>query len=299
MNSHPRPSAPAPRSRPQTRRRSFASVLTLPLWVAALIGLLIALDRLGGASLALPQGGPAAWQTWAVETNPVTVTFALARVGAVVVTWYLLASTALSVAADLLRLRILARLADGVTAPAVRRLTSRALGFTLAGALAVPGTAWAANASAVPTHDNAPVLRHRLGDLATRPSPGGVVESTTTTAPLPHVTTAPAHEQEDLVTPLPATPPEQRPPEPVLEIRIPAAAEAFSGAEPAVHIVRPGENLWSIATKTVETAQPGASETDVVSYWLALVHHNNFLTDPDLVQPGQAIELPPLRPSKS
>ncbi|QSR25605.1 hypothetical protein CFH99_08220 [Nocardioides aromaticivorans] len=56
--------------------------------------------------------------------------------------------------------------------------------------------------------------------------------------------------------------------------------------------VRPGDSLWAIAARTLG---PDASAADVASYWHR-VHALNAAVigaDPDLLQPGQQLRLPP------
>ncbi|HWJ82103.1 MAG TPA: LysM peptidoglycan-binding domain-containing protein [Nocardioides sp.] len=61
---------------------------------------------------------------------------------------------------------------------------------------------------------------------------------------------------------------------------------------PATVRVRPGDTLWSIA---VTALGPRATEADVATYWPRIGTRNAALIgdDPDLILPGQRLELPP------
>ncbi|GAA1501789.1 LysM peptidoglycan-binding domain-containing protein [Nocardioides humi] len=64
------------------------------------------------------------------------------------------------------------------------------------------------------------------------------------------------------------------------------------GSGPTVVIVRPGDSLWTIAARRLG---PGASAADVASYWRRVQALNAAVIgpDPDLIQPGQSLRLPP------
>lgn len=56
--------------------------------------------------------------------------------------------------------------------------------------------------------------------------------------------------------------------------------------------VRPGDSLWTIAARTLGS---GASEADVAAYWQRLTDLNTTAlgATPDLIHPGQQLDLPP------
>ncbi|TNM37539.1 LysM peptidoglycan-binding domain-containing protein [Nocardioides albidus] len=60
----------------------------------------------------------------------------------------------------------------------------------------------------------------------------------------------------------------------------------------ALVTVRPGDSLWTIAAARLG---PDAAPADVASYWLRVQDLNAAAlgTDPDLIQPGQTLRLPP------
>jgi hypothetical protein len=56
------------------------------------------------------------------------------------------------------------------------------------------------------------------------------------------------------------------------------------------YIVMPGDNLWEIAARKLETRDGPR----IADYWLAIYQHNRDVIgpNPDLVRPGQVLELP-------
>ncbi len=63
--------------------------------------------------------------------------------------------------------------------------------------------------------------------------------------------------------------------------------------------VAPGDHLWSIAERVIRTTQPNADDQAITIYWQQLIEQNrdNLIdpANPDLIQPGQQLELPPLK----
>ena len=74
----------------------------------------------------------------------------------------------------------------------------------------------------------------------------------------------------------------------------PAAGES-SPREPTV-VVRRGDTLWSIAARRLPAA---ASDADVALAWRRIYDRNRTLigADPDRIEPGQRLDLPPSRHS--
>lgn len=63
------------------------------------------------------------------------------------------------------------------------------------------------------------------------------------------------------------------------------------------HVVRPGDSLWKIAAEHVGAVRGIGSEGEVAEVWRALVELNApslASGDPDLIYPGESIQLPPL-----
>jgi nucleoid-associated protein YgaU len=71
------------------------------------------------------------------------------------------------------------------------------------------------------------------------------------------------------------------------------AAPLPPGREPAgptAWVVRGGQSLWSIAEAVAGSR--GATPAQVAGYWVALVR-DNPRPDPDLIHPGEVVDLPP------
>lgn len=69
----------------------------------------------------------------------------------------------------------------------------------------------------------------------------------------------------------------------------------LASAPPATsHVVRPGESLWQIAA---ERLGPGATAADIDASWRSIYTANRGVIgpDPDLIQPGERLLLPPIR----
>jgi hypothetical protein len=108
----------------------------------------------------------------------------------------------------------------------------------------------------------------------------------TTTAPHRDAATAPA-------PPAPPTPPATTaPPAPTRD----TARTAASQPTARTHVVRPGDNLWTIARITVGAARRDATTADVARYWRAVIDANRSSLrsgDPNLIFPGELVALPP------
>ena len=59
-------------------------------------------------------------------------------------------------------------------------------------------------------------------------------------------------------------------------------------------LVMPGDTLWDIAADTVASRRDSADSRSVVQYWLDLIEANSDVlgNDPDVIYPGQIINLP-------
>jgi nucleoid-associated protein YgaU len=79
-------------------------------------------------------------------------------------------------------------------------------------------------------------------------------------------------------------------------------SEVPADAGVRVHLVRAGESLWTIARDGLaERRAEAPSEAQVAAYWQRVIEHNrSVLADPDnpdLIFPGQHVELPAVDPS--
>ena len=221
------------------------------------------LHRLGSVDgFAIPRHDLTRWLRDTPSEDVLLVAIRLAALGAA---WWLLATTVAYMAARLAHLHRAARAIGWATCPAVRRWVDRAAAVSI---MTVSALGAARPAAADPPPATSPFppvvidLDHRdRSDDARRP-PVSVRTGHSVVAPPapipPPATTAPP----------PASPPA---PAPV-----------------ATHRIAPGEHLWSIAA---------GHAADVAPYWRSLVELNRphlRSGDPDLVYPGESIELPPL-----
>lgn len=227
------------------------------LWLAGLVAAGVALRLTATGDLAAPPlSSPGGWVDWVDAREPVAAAVALARLVAELTIWYVLAVSALHVVAAALRLTGAHRLADALSLPAVARLVRAGLGVGVAAASSLTAADGPPAGSAV---------------MAPAPAATAVLAPSTGTA---------------VMRPLPAEP--GPPPAP-----LPAAAA------PTTWTVEPGDSLWSIAEEVLADAwHRPVADRDVDPYWRALVERNRARlvdpADPDLIHPGQVLELPPL-----
>jgi hypothetical protein len=84
---------------------------------------------------------------------------------------------------------------------------------------------------------------------------------------------------------------------PVMRVVVSTAVAAPAAAPSATHTVVSGDTFWSIAEDALRSG-PSSSETDVATYWRALVELNRdrlrVAGEPDLIFPGQVFDLPPV-----
>jgi resuscitation-promoting factor RpfA len=256
-------------------RRALLAVIVL---VAGEVLAVVALHRLGAVDgFAIPRRDLGLWLRQAPSED---VLLAGVRLAALVAAWWLLGSTLLYVAARLAHLHGTARAVGWATLPAVRRWVDRAAAVSIVAASAL-GTARPAGADPPPTTIAAPPpvvidLDHRdrsgpsTGPPASaRTGRSGEAEPPAETVPtsVPPPTTSP------VAPPVPVPPP----------------------APPgnARHTITPGDHLWSIAAAHLGVV----NAADIAPYWRRLVEHNRSRLrsgDPNLVYPGEVVELPPL-----
>jgi hypothetical protein len=265
---------------------------------------------------------------WLEERDGVTVGFAVLRLLAVGVAWYLVVSTVVGLAVRLSGAGRMLRLADTATVPAVRRLLTGAAGLgvtaTSVALAAVPlpagplSAAPPASEPAPPEHPSPPAVMTRLpdGTATMRRLPAQEPSSTTTTAPPAPTATAPPTPAAPTTT---AGPPTTVPPPPTSTTAPPAGstsptaqpappaatptppAHASPADEGDTWTIEPGDHLWAVAEETLADAWGRAPDDDeVLGYWTVLVAVNrDRLADPgnpDLVFPGQVMVLPPVPP---
>lgn len=220
-----------------------------------------------------------------VPTDPVAdvVLAVIGPVLAFVAAWLVL-SVVLTVLATAVRMRRpgLSRLLRSLALPPVRHLVERAVAVSVAASLASSGMS-SAPAAASPDAGDDGAAQTMLEEPVVRGAGGGA-----TSPPVaPPTSLAPPHP--------PAHPPSHTDAD-VEDRRIGSASP-----EGGVHVVSPGENMWSVSEQVLErhalaSGRPGTvGEPDVARYWARLIDLNRTTLrsgDPDLVFPGERLTLP-------
>lgn len=240
-------------------------------WTAFLAASLLALHGLGGPLAPPPLTAPSRLGTWAAARQPAEIFVALVRLALIGVLSYLLAATGLVVVAVAVRRPLVSTVADAVSVALVRRVVGGALGLSLAAAVLTGPRQPAAAASAhgppaaMATTATTALTMQRLPDP---PAPGGP-PATDTAAP-------------DAAAPAPVAP----------------AAEPGPGR---TWEIRPGQHFWAVAEAVLAEAwSRPPTDHEVDHYWRALVERNRPVlrdaANPDLLYPGQVLEVPPPPP---
>lgn len=308
-------SPPAPPARPLRRPparplRRPVSAVRLVVWAAVLVAVLAGLHRLGRGALAPPPlGDLAQLRSWAGARGPTTVGFALVRLGAVVLAWYLLATMVAGGLARALGLVRTARAVEMVSLPAIRRLVGALATMSLstaalAGPVAAspaPGRgreAAAGVAAGMPRTGvvGAPAARTggRVGGRQpgghARPGTGGPAPTKDRMEPVPALGGGPLPVMRlDGPVPAPAAPASPAPPTP---------PGGLGSGPVTTWTVRPGDNFWAMAETTLRRAwgRP-ADDAEVDHYWTGLVAANRDRLAhpelPDLIFPGQVFVMLP------
>jgi len=295
-------------------------------FVALVVAGLAGLSAAGHGVLA----GPSSIGTlpsWLQGRDPLIASFALLRLGALGLGWYVLAVTVLGGTFRALRAYRLAGVLDAVTFPGIRRLLNASAGLVVVIGTSLPaGAAGAAWATPAPTVS--PPVMHWLGPLGPvgaaprspiAPSPASPPTEVSPASPTP---TAP-----DAAPPV-AAPGSSRPgaplapgrkgparplgsgvrplgPEPGRTTagpepgRAPAAASSARTTSTATWTVQPGDDFWHIAEATLVAARHRpVTDAEIAPYWLALIEANrNRLaapSEPSFIYPGQVFVLPPV-----
>jgi LysM repeat protein len=251
----------------------------LALLVAAEAIAVVGLHRLGGVDgFAIPRHDLGRWLQ---QTPSEDVLLAGVRLTALVAAWWLLGSTLLYLAARVARLHGTAAALGWATLPSVRRWADRAAAASIVAATLL-GVGRPAAADPPPTSSPAPasvVIDADHRDPASVPS-----------RPPSRVRTGQAVDPPSV----PGVPPIDAAPVPVL------ATPPLAATAGTTHTVARGEHLWSVAADRIATAtgKPPAdlAPTDIAPYWLRVVEINRprlRSSDPNLVFPGEVVELPP------
>jgi hypothetical protein len=250
-------------------------LLVLVGWMVLLVLSLGALHALGRGPLAPPPlARPGALAAWLDRRSPPTLAFCALRFAAMGLAGYLLATTLAGLLARIAGRARWSAATDAISPLVVRRLVQSAAGLTVAATVtASQAAAWASPGVSPGASSPTPIMRR----LPSAPPSTTAARRRTTAAARP--ATAPTG---------PTAP--TAPTAPILPAAEPSAS-------PATWVVRPGDNLWSVAEATLVRAWGRVpSDTEVDDYWTGLVAVNRVRLahgdDPDLVFPGQVFELP-------
>ncbi len=243
-------------------------VLLSVLWTGSVVAIIFVLHRLGTGSLSTPPFTDSTrLQAWMDERDAVTMAFALLRLVALALAWYLLAVTVLGLLARASRIPGLVALTDLGTVPAVRKVLGGIAGIGL--------TASAATLLVGPS-------------LADHPDRGPVAVASDESASSGAVVLERLPDGSTLVL--------ERLPDGsgTATMRVIGPDEA-SG--PVAWTVVSGDHFWHIAEATLTEAWGRApTDAEVVPYWRAVIDANRpRLVDPDnpdLIYPGQVFDLP-------
>ena len=252
----------------RNRTHRLGAGLALLAWLAVLGTAIVALHQAGGGP---PLGAPGRWAAWASARTGVDAAFAVLRMLALALAWYLLVSTALALAAQVLGAARAVAALDPFTLGPVAALVRGAVGLGLVGA-ATTVTAPSATAGSTPVH-------HVAHQQPVEPAP----------SPPPTIRRLPDADE----APVPPSPPPAPAPDPAPTASDPGAT---------TWVIAPGDHLWSVASRVLARAwsAPEASDEQVVPYWRALIAANRAVladpANPDLVFPGQVLRLPPPGP---
>lgn len=267
--------------------------MPLVLWTIVLAGVTAGLIAAGTGQLATPPIH--GFGRWVDAEGSVAAAMAIARLVGLVLAVWLLATTLAAIGARLLHLGGATRFVDALTLPVVRRMVHGAVGVgVVVGAVTSTGaTAYAARPEpSTPTMvrlPSQPELRmERLPDAppdapAATPTPSDV-QSTPETTP----TTDPAA-------------PTTEPPPPTDPAATPPPDEPAGPAVPSSRVVVQGDHFWRLATEALTQAwQRPPTDDETVPYWEAVIAANrDVLADPanpNLLFPGQQVQLPPPPP---
>jgi LysM repeat protein len=294
----------------RTSRRTDPQLLRawLPLlvWLGALSVGVALFHALGAGPLAAPPvTEPGAWGAWANEREPAVATVAVLRLLVLGLAWYLVGVTTVGIVARLARAASLVRVADALTVPVVRRFLQGALGLGLATAMVgavAPGVHRAPTATSA-VAAGAAASEAAADEVRLARASDDEVRSARVAGDAVRLVRAPIDEDElarVASAPLPLELLEGEDGGDEVTMRqVAAGGEADATPPGAQHEVVAGESLWTIARDALTSSIGGVPPDGTLhGYWLDLIEHNRGrLADPDnpdLIFPGQPLELPPL-----
>ncbi len=227
---------------------------------------------------------PGTWERWFVSVGPVVAVFTVGRVLLLAVS-ALWVFTAVSLACAslggpggrvaLLMVGLLRRL----HLPGSARMLALTVGLSVSAVTL--GACGAAGSPSSASHPAPVLVNPATGPISTVLSPASTAAAASPrAAPMRGSATAPAPRPTDQ-------------PKPVAS----AEASTPTAMTGALWIVRPGDDLWSIAARTIQLRLGRPPERgEIAAYWLEVIsaNHNRLPRpdDPSLLYPGDLIELP-------
>jgi hypothetical protein len=204
------------------------------------------------------------------------------RLITLLIAYWLLLSTAAYIAARISALPSAISAAGWATMPVIRKAVDQALAVSLTfGTLVAPAPALAQTSTTPPPVEEVYV-----------PVAAGFGGAT---GPLVVV-------DDQIIIPPGATVPPPKPALPEVSTPNPTTIPSHLLFERAaeVHVVRDGDNLWSIAAAHLETSGiSNPTESIVAACWMEILSANLASLrsgDPDLIFPGETVALPPIAP---
>jgi nucleoid-associated protein YgaU len=303
-------------------------------FVLLVSGAIVTLQAAGSGALAGPPSFSAtAAVAWLRGTDPVVVTFALLRLLALGLGWYVLVVTLAGGTARALRAKRLTRAVDALTLPGIRRMLNAA-GVAVIVSTALPASvAWASpgpgptspvvSPSPLATPLSTPPVMHWIGTSGPLTDATSALSGTATTTSLPSPSVSPASAPSrtpDFATPATAAPnssstgapgapvrtgaarplgPVVRPLGPETGRTSPRTADSVPSSNATTWTVQSGDDFWQIAESSLAAAWGRApSDREIVPYWLSTIQANTARlavpSEPSFIYPGQVFVLPPL-----
>lgn len=229
-------------------------------WMALLVTTLVALHRLEGAYAPLPDESIG---TWLATSDPAGVVFAGVRLAALVSGWYLLTATVLALGLEAAGLARGAAAVLQLSPHLVRRIVNAAAGAALAVGPVSPAGAL---------------------DVVRSPPPAEAAEVT----------------EEHAADPITMRRVEETPATGDITMRrLRDDGSASVDGSPRTWTLAPGQHLWLVAREVVTGASTTPpSDRQIDAYWRRLIAANRHRLvapdNPDLVYPGQVLDLPDL-----
>lgn len=271
------------------RIRRLIGLLTLISFETASI---VALHRLGSLEwLRIDWGDFGAW----IETStPEDAVAAAVRLAALAVAYWLAATTVVYTLARISRISAAIRAVEWATVPAVRKVVDGALAVTMTAAT------FAGPVGPAVAQDPIPVVVE-VEDQG-GPIPEIIAPETpppTTDAPAPPI--RPLGPERIGWTPS-STDARRLEDPPVAPDELPLVTAP--GRAPQRYEVQKGDNLWAISAHHLEavTGRSDLGNSAIARYWRRVIETNRESLrsgDPDLIYPGERIELPPLDTEES